>query len=445
MENDHPGLERPLSVSRLASIRIRMNIARVFVIYLILIAGPTLLAVGCLFYGFQSPEYFLGVLPFVALTGYAVGIHRLNIRWIATFQILILLLTAPVATMPKGGNDERYLLAVSCVLLALTLLATFEACRYRILTRDDPMWDRRLAQFRRRPTLFTGKGRTQLFIRLAIIVLLFFATPERIGGMLLAPFILFLLHGARKRVSLGVEELLARDKRQPILLLRSFQDDAMPIKLNLRINFLGRWRISVEEVLSNTLHRFGPVITIGRPGERLPLLGASREYVDDDRWQDRVRERIAQSRLIILILGESRGLGWEIQTLVKMDAMDRVILVVPPIPPSHPERLYIISRWHVFGDYRAHVRAGLERRWGRFRSEYAAARGPDGSRLALPAGLNITDIRAIIFRGGELVPVTSRGFKEFDYQEALAQAARMLVRQPQQTMASSARSGSVKP
>jgi hypothetical protein len=117
--------------------------------------------------------------------------------------------------------------------------------------------------------------------------------------------------------------VLLDDPRPPVLLLRAFRadegdaDEALP----------GDVPMTFEEVITAPLTRYGPVITIGRPGERLPPLGAYREYVRED-WQRRVRERLSESSIIVAILDDTPGLQWELDLVRSSGLQHRLLLVV---------------------------------------------------------------------------------------------------------------------
>src|ERR1700682_873643 len=79
----------------------------------------------------------------------------------------------------------------------------------------------------------------------------------------------------------SAEELLATDSRPLVLWLRSFKDDAAsvaPLEDNLAVqsilysNLVSR---SLEDYLVFDFWYYGPVVSIGEPGETLPRLGAA--------------------------------------------------------------------------------------------------------------------------------------------------------------------------
>jgi len=102
---------------------------------------------------------------------------------------------------------------------------------------------------------------------------------------------------AKQYPALQAGELRRGDTRPPVILLRSFSDDVIGVDRAPTVNTpLSSWdakALTLEEVIERALWRAGPVVAIGRPGEKLPPAGAAREYVLDGEWQARVGELIA--------------------------------------------------------------------------------------------------------------------------------------------------------
>jgi hypothetical protein len=154
---------------------------------------------------------------------------------------------------------------------------------------------------------------------------------------------------AKRAASLSVAEATQEDPRPPFLLLRSFVDDMTPIERKLPFTmwqpsdlFSGAW--TLEEAVEKVLRRYGPVISIGRPGEKRPPAGAARTYVANDEWQDRVKEFIAESRRVVVILGNTEGLEWEYRQLAELGAWDKLLLLFPPSGDDLLERWQLFSR-----------------------------------------------------------------------------------------------------
>jgi len=134
----------------------------------------------------------------------------------------------------------------------------------------------------------------------------------------------------------NADHVLARAQHPPILFLRPFSLDALPVspigdQWYAFIRVLS-WldKRTFEEHLSSTFADLGPVIAIGRPGEEVPLLGAAREYADDSSWQALVRERAAVSQFVIMEVDASPGMEWEIDNVSKLVGLQRILIVLPP-------------------------------------------------------------------------------------------------------------------
>jgi len=149
---------------------------------------------------------------------------------------------------------------------------------------------------------------------------------------------------AFRRLAVPAEKALSTDHRQPILMLRSFVDDS----LQMPKSFLTvKTPLTFEEVLATELWRIGPVTAIGRPGEPLPEIGAARDYVIGEQWKKRVSERVAQAQLMILIVGGTEGLAWEIAHLITQKTLSKAILAFPPISTKSNSDIWV-ERWDAF-------------------------------------------------------------------------------------------------
>jgi hypothetical protein len=128
------------------------------------------------------------------------------------------------------------------------------------------------------------------------------------------------------------------DPRRPIVLLRNFHDDFLKLKRSMFLStlyyqFFAGETLTLEELIARKLSRFGPVVAVARPGQRLPPTGFARMWLSDE-WKDKVEELIHDARLVVLVLGEIRsseeGFGWELATVLKTLAPERVVVAVPP-------------------------------------------------------------------------------------------------------------------
>lgn len=122
-------------------------------------------------------------------------------------------------------------------------------------------------------------------------------------------------HEADRHFVQSASETLKSDRRPPTLYLRSFAGEA-------DTNF--------EEVaLAEVVAEIGPMVAIGRPGDELPPLGATRDYLPDRDWKAHVQHLMDQSSLVILVAGETDGLTWELSECYRRIKHNRLLVMVP--------------------------------------------------------------------------------------------------------------------
>lgn len=130
------------------------------------------------------------------------------------------------------------------------------------------------------------------------------------------------------------------DPRRPILLLRSFKDDRLQVESEMRYDTSQALRVKkdYEEIISEQLKLFGPVIAVGEPGEERRPLGAARQYMSNEEWQQKVGELAKEALIIILILGRTKGVKWELSRLAQLNQLKKVILVIPPVKKKEVDK-----------------------------------------------------------------------------------------------------------
>ena len=142
----------------------------------------------------------------------------------------------------------------------------------------------------------------------------------------------------------------ARDGRPPILYLRSFEDDALSVPAihSARRPFFElfglRARDPFEEGMAWELAAYGPVTAVGRPGRSVATLGATRELLDDATWRSRVAERMDAAGRIIIAIGATEGLHWELGELARRGHLTKSHFVVPPVAPAEQDRRWRTTR-----------------------------------------------------------------------------------------------------
>jgi len=179
--------------------------------------------------------------------------------------------------------------------------------------------------------------------------LLVFAAAALLGGTLLLVGGTVLFRRGLATMQPSGDELMASDKRRPVLLLRSFADESMniadaslaPTGAQLtwgQMSSLAR----MEESIADQLRPFGPLVAIGKPGEALPRLGASRNYYSDAEWQAAALALMRDALLIVVIAGVSPGLRWELEAIARAGHQSKLLVLMPE---PHRRR-----RWQVITD-----------------------------------------------------------------------------------------------
>ena len=155
-----------------------------------------------------------------------------------------------------------------------------------------------------------------------------------------------LWHRSRQYGALSADAAMARDPRPPVLYLRSFADDGQTLIGEqpwwLRLGARVAAPVSPEQEIAQLLAALGPVVAIGKPGEPLPELGAARLYVSDDQWQAKVQELMRKSALVVVRLGASPGLLWEIEQALAHLPRQRLVLALlgaATVSPALVQRL----------------------------------------------------------------------------------------------------------
>jgi hypothetical protein len=198
-----------------------------------------------------------------------------------------------------------------------------------------------------------------------------------IGGLIVAVIGGILFRVARALGRADTRRLLAVDHRPPVLYLRSFGDDKVPLATIASARrpffelFSFRGRDPFEEAVAWEFATYGPVVAVGRPGQSLASLGAAREHLSDDTWQEQVALRMHDARAVVVATGETPGLRWEVSQVVAGGHLGKAVFVFPPLD----------------GD-------ALARRWEFTSAALAAAGAPVDALPADPALIHTAQVAA---------------------------------------------------
>lgn len=144
---------------------------------------------------------------------------------------------------------------------------------------------------------------------------------------------LVLRRRGRRYLARPASEILAADHRPPVVYLRPFNADFRTADVSATSYITAG--LTEEEQLERALRPIGPLVAIGQPDEKLPMLGAARIYTSDGDWQGTVLQLIRTSELVLVGLGLSEGLLWEIEQVVRLLPPEKIVLLVLSSPVEY--------------------------------------------------------------------------------------------------------------
>ncbi len=127
------------------------------------------------------------------------------------------------------------------------------------------------------------------------------------------------------------------DDTRYLLYLRSFAYDralaaAAPTSprwwMNSPYEILLGIGLTVEDVVVRQFAAAGRVVAVGRPGERLPLIGAQRGYLPAEDWQGAVTELLRGAHAVLMMASLGRGTIWEFTEAVRTVPPTRLVLLI---------------------------------------------------------------------------------------------------------------------
>lgn len=188
-------------------------------------------------------------------------------------------------------------------------------------------------------------GSSMIFVGLSYTLLNIFGDllPVLLGVGFSYIGVKILNRGKRHFVPVGLAQL-KKDPRPLVLYLRPFMQDGgvnimRPSAINRGMAEKGFWRQmstlirfydTYEQTLALGFRKIGPFVAIGDPTKGLPQLGAIRIYVGiDGDWQQMVSELAKNASYVLLQIGKSDGLMWEVQHIIENVRPEQLILCLP--------------------------------------------------------------------------------------------------------------------
>ncbi len=185
--------------------------------------------------------------------------------------------------------------------------------------------------------LIEGRNLGQVAIDLTIVAifLAFYLTvimviPYAVGVLSRA-----CVRQAEKQMRTSLEEIQHLDERAPILFLRSFLNDTVPLPEGRFTP--AKWMLDGAGALS-TLDmmildegtRTGPTVALGNPDDPAPPYGVARGYFEHDSWKDAVMGLCERAVAIVLVLDQTEGVEWEIGHIAARRYTGKTLFLLAP-------------------------------------------------------------------------------------------------------------------
>jgi hypothetical protein len=178
-----------------------------------------------------------------------------------------------------------------------------------------------------------------------------------------AAFRLYILQNMPK-----ASEAIQNDRRPPVLYLRSFDQESLKFvhlkdeekaKYNDFLNYAADAQLpGSEQVIyslingiaqqtanaptdtdditfekyfrAELMQHIGPLVALGNPVDDLPAEGAYRDYQTDERWKDVFFERVRQCACIVMQLGSSNNLQFELTSILSLGLCHKLFILTQP-------------------------------------------------------------------------------------------------------------------
>jgi hypothetical protein len=147
------------------------------------------------------------------------------------------------------------------------------------------------------------------------------------GILVIIPAGAFLFWRGRQYAAQASAERIITDSKAHLLYLRAFRSDPSTAKQIFSRNLLAGLE-SEEEELAEVLQPFGELIAIGRPGESLPTLGATRIYTSDEEWKDVVKRQMQAAHLVVIRAAAGENVFWELTQAVKILNPQKLLILL---------------------------------------------------------------------------------------------------------------------
>ncbi len=178
-----------------------------------------------------------------------------------------------------------------------------------------------------------------------------FSASAKLLFYIAIPAGLFCFHQAKRMKARSAEDLLLDDMRPPVLYLRAFATEetcfislrgsgATAYTSNYSSLLRGVANVTFEQYFGSVIKQgIGPFIALGNPLDYVPPEGAARTYQRDDNWTETFLALARTAACILIQVGDSRNLRWELGTLKSEGLLEKVFVFTSPRKASPASRL----------------------------------------------------------------------------------------------------------
>ena len=129
------------------------------------------------------------------------------------------------------------------------------------------------------------------------------------------------------------------DQDRPFMVyLRSFNDEQQ-----IQKRYRNTWPTEEEQV-AWAFKPYGTLIAISDPASKLPTPGAAYLNASNDTWEDKVKELVAKALFVVVRLGDSPGVLWELNLVIRQLPPSRVLLLSALSANAHNKASSILEK-----------------------------------------------------------------------------------------------------
>ena len=185
--------------------------------------------------------------------------------------------------------------------------------------------------------LIEGRNLTQVAIDLSIVIpiLLFFLVVMLAVPWMIGAFSKLAVRLSEDQMRISLEQVQHLDERAPILFLRSFVNDTVPLPKGQWS--LQRWLLddagamdTLDMMILSEGTRQGPTVALGNPDDPAPPYGVARGYFEHHDWKDAVSRLCEKSAAIVMVLDETEGVDWEISHIATRRYTAKTLFLLAP-------------------------------------------------------------------------------------------------------------------